>query len=145
MDPTMLRHATLALVFVISSALTALAQETGPIGIAITEAPEMGGGVCFADNMDKAFACAREQCASEAGADADCYRVRWCYPAGWSADLFVQNQDGFHSHDYVCGWTDRESLEAAIALKCDRERYPYLMECMAVRMWDNDGNAVELE
>ncbi|MBO6901949.1 MAG: hypothetical protein JJ864_11445 [Rhizobiaceae bacterium] len=141
----MLRHTVLILVFASFAALAARAQEAGPIGIAIAEAPEMGGGVCFADNLDKAFACAREQCASEAGADAGCYRVRWCYPAGWSADLFVQNQDGFHFHDYLCGWTDREALEAAIALKCDRERYPYLMECMAVRMWDKDGNTVELE
>lgn len=140
----MFRHAILAFIFACSSALAAHAQD-GPAGIAIVEAPEMGGGVCFADNLDKAFACAREQCKAEAGEAGDCYRVRWCYPSGWSADLFVQNQDGFHSHDYLCGWNDRGALEAAIAIKCDRERYPYLMECAAVRMWDNDGNAVELE
>lgn len=123
----------------------AAAQE-GPVGIAIAAAPEMGSGVCFADNLDRAFACAKEECAAAvSGGAQDCYRVRWCYPAGWSADLFVQNQEGFHSHDYMCGWNDREALEAAIAIKCDKERYPYLMECDAVQMWDNFGEDVALE
>lgn len=121
------------------------AAQDGPVGIAISAAPEMGSGVCFADNLDKAFACAREKCAGESDFPEDCFRVRWCYPAGWSADLFVQNQEGFHSHDYMCGWTDREALEAAIAIMCDTERYPYLMECNAVQMWDPEGNEVALE
>ena len=140
----MFKPLVLALIFVCSIALAAPAQD-GPIGIAIVEAPEMGGGVCFADNLDKAFACAREQCASETGTTEYCLRTRWCYPSGWSADLFVQNQEGFHSHDYLCGWNDRDALEAAIAIKCDRERYPYLMECTTVRMWDNEGNSVAIE
>jgi hypothetical protein len=125
---------------------TGTAAQDGPIGIAIAAAPEMGSGVCFADNLDRAFACAREKCA-EAVSDyqQDCYRVAWCYPAGWSADLFIQNQDGFHSHDYMCGWNDREALEAAIAIKCDKERYPYLLECDAVQMWDHQGNEVAVD
>ena len=140
----MIRQSALAVLFSIAF-LTAGWTQDGPVGIAIVEAPEQGGGVCFSGNLDRAFACAREQCASEAGYPEDCYRVRWCYPAGWSADLFIQNQDGFHFHDYLCGWTDREALEAAVAIKCDKERYPYLLECAAVRMWDNSGKEITLE
>lgn len=115
------------------------------MGIAIAAAPEMGSGVCFADNLDRGFECAKDKCAADIGSPGDCYRVAWCYPAGWSADLFIQNQEGFHSHDYMCGWGDREALEAAIAVKCDRDRYPYLAECKAVQIWDNEGNEVAVE
>ena len=137
-----MRHSAFAFLFSMAL-LTGAAAQDGPVGIAIAAAPEMGSGVCFADNLDDAFACAREKCAAEVSENRqNCYRVAWCYPAGGSADLFIQNQDGFHSHDYMCGWNDREALEAAIAIKCDKERYPYLLECEAVQMWDREGNEV---
>lgn len=141
---TTIARLALAIMLNLGFATAAVAQD-GPVGIAIVEAPEQGGGVCFADNLDKGFECARDQCASEAGQSADCYRVRWCYPAGWSADVFIQNQEGFHFHDYLCGWQSREDLEAAIAVKCDRTTKDWLLECATVRMWDNQGEEIALE
>jgi hypothetical protein len=46
----------------------------------------------------------------------DCLRVKWCYPAGWSADLFVQHKEGIHWHEYLCGWDSKEALMAAVAV-----------------------------
>ncbi len=126
----------------LSIATPALAQ--GPIGIAIVEAPEQSGGVCFADNLDKAFDCARAQCVDGGALRSDCYRVRWCYPAGWSADVFIQNKDGFHFHDYLCGWDSRETLEAAARIKCDATLRDTILDCALVRMWNDDGEAVEM-
>lgn len=140
----MIGRSAAATVLAFAFAAAAPAQD-GPVGIAIVEAPEQAGGVCFADNLDEGFACAREKCTGEAAYPEDCYRVRWCYPAGWSADIFIQNQEGFHFHDYLCGWQSREDLEAAIAVKCDRSTKDWLLGCQAVRMWDNFGEEIALE
>ena len=47
--------------FVLILSLSA-AQADGPLGVAFVEAPEQSSGVCFADNADKGFACARQKC-----------------------------------------------------------------------------------
>ena len=117
------------------------------MGIAIVEAPEQSSGVCVAGNLDEGMECARRECAE--GADGvlpgDCLRVRWCYPAGWSADIFVQNRDGFHGHDYLCGWPSQALLMEAVALRCDKDQRDYLLECQAVRIWNNEGKPVPLD
>lgn len=124
-------------------AFPATAQD-GPKGIAFVEAPEQSGGVCFAGNPDRGFACAREKCV-EGGAEArDCLRVAWCYPAGWSVDVFMQHREGPHWHEYLCGWTSRAAAEKAAAIKCDRDLNDYLIECATVRIWDPDGNEIPL-
>ena len=108
-------------------AFPATAQD-GPKGIAFVEAPEQSGGVCFAGNLDRGFACAREKCV-EGGAEArDCLRVAWCYPAGWSVDVFMQHREGPHWHEYLCGWTSRAAAEKAAAIKCDRDLNDYLKD-----------------
>lgn len=113
-------------------------------GIAIVEAPEQSGGICFADNLDRGFECARARCV-EGGADiSDCLRVAWCYPARWSADVFLQNSEGFHWHEYLCGWATREAVEAAARVKCEEQGEMTLVECEIVRMWD-EGEEIALD
>lgn len=116
---------------------TANAQD-GLKGVAFVEAIEQSSGMCFADNLDKAFACAKRQCSERADVK-DCLRVKWCYPAGWSADLFVQHKDGPHWHELLCGWSTREDLQSAIDVACKGSRQDQLIECDAVQIWDSDG------
>lgn len=112
-------------------------------GIAVSQAPEAGTGVCFGDSADTAMACARKKCMAESGLGAaDCPRVLWCFPAGWSADIFMQHREGFHWHDYLCGWDSREKLQSAVALKCKSD---FLIECSAVQIWSPDGKAQTVE
>ena len=81
------------------STIAALGFAAGPVnaeetvGIAFVQAPEQSSAVCFADNLDKAFACAKKECAKRGGATArDCLRTTWCYPSRWSANLFLQHK-----------------------------------------------------
>lgn len=119
--------------------LTALAAASGPVGIAYVEAPERAAATCVAANPDRAFACAREKCVAEGVAGRDCLRVAWCFPAGWSVDVFMQNRDGFHWHEFTCGLGSREHAERLAALQCDRALAPELLECTAVRFFDPEG------
>lgn len=132
-----------ALSAVLATATPALAA--GPQGIAIAEAPEAGSGVCFAGSPDSGFACAREKCVAESGLEpSDCLRVMWCFPAGWTADLFLQTADGFHFHRYLCGSDSRaEMVTLAKAVCTDPNKSDYL-ECSVARAWDEDGNEVEI-
>jgi hypothetical protein len=117
----------------------------GPVGVAFVEAPEQSGGVCTGGNLDRAFACARQKCV-EGGAEArDCLRVAWCYPAGWSVDVFMQHREGPHWHSYSCGWGTREAALRAASLTCDKINNPDLIECTPVRIWDPDGREAGLE
>jgi len=127
-----------ALLFALATMLfpvTAIAET----GIAVSQAPEAGTGVCFGDSADAAMACARKKCMAESGlGPADCPRVLWCFPAGWSADIFMQHREGIHWHDYLCGWDSREKLQSAVALKCKND---FLIECSAVQIWSPQGVA----
>lgn len=127
----------LILSFLVTPSL-ALAQD-GPEGIAIVEAPEQGGGYCFAATPEKGFACAREKCAIDGIRMEDCLRVRWCFPARWSADVAIQSGDGFTAHEYLCGWDSHEALEAAAKIKCDEKRRGPLMNCAMTVIWTPDG------
>lgn len=136
-------HTTIctALIVLMTSALAA-AQE-GPIGIAFAEAPEQSSGVCTGQSTDKTLACARQKCVEGGALAQDCLRVKWCYPAGWSADLFVQHQEGLHWHEYLCGWDSKEAVLVAIEVACDRTRRNYIIECSAVRFWDDKGQELK--
>ena len=138
----MFRHLLPMIVILGISAVPARAQES--VGIAFVQAPEQSAGTCIAGNMDKAFACAKAQCASQDGVSAgDCLRVKWCYPAGWAADLFVQHKEGIHWHDYLCGWGSKEDLLAAVKVRCEGSSKEWLLECSVVKAWDN-GKEEEL-
>lgn len=124
-------------------ATSAGAAQDGPIGIAFAQAPEQSSGVCTGQSTDKTLACARAKCVDGGAMAQDCLRVKWCYPAGWSADLFVQHKEGLHWHEYLCGWDSKEAVMAAIDVACDRQRRDYIIECSAVRFWDNNGQELE--
>lgn len=106
-------------------------------GIAVSQAPEAGIGVCFGDDADSAMTCARKKCMTQSGLGAeDCLQILWCSPAGWTADIFMQHREGIHWHDYLCGWDSRETLQSAVDLKCKTE---FLIQCSAVQIWSPDG------
>jgi hypothetical protein len=134
---------TLALLLAFVSAtigpLTAVRAD-GPNGIAFVEAPERSGGYCVGKSPDQAFACAREKCAVDGVKPAECLRRAWCYPAGWTVDVFLQHKEGPHWHEYSCGWDSREAAVKAAGLKCDKALRPYLIDCTPVRFFDPDGN-----
>jgi hypothetical protein len=137
---------SLAAALIVLAFLCGAAQaQDGPMGIAFVQAPEQGAGTCIANNPDRGFACAKEKCVAAGAPASECLRVQWCYPHMWAADVFVQNQEGVHWHEYLCGWDSRETLEAAVAVKCDRTLRAYLLECSVVEMWSDLGEAVALE
>lgn len=131
------------LLFVLSAlwllAGPALGQEDAMsplLGMAAAQAPEAGLGVCFGPDKE-AIGCAEAKCMEQSGlGPGDCQTNLWCFPAGWSADIFMMLADGPHWHEFQCGWQTREKLEAAIALMCEEEG---LMECTAVGIWNPDG------
>lgn len=122
---------------------TSAAAQDGPLGVAFVEAPEQGSGMCFSQNADRGFECARQRC-MESGAEArDCLRVKWCFPAGWSADVFVQHKEGPHWHVYLCGWQAEADLDAAAKIVCEGSAAQYLIECAPVGKWDASGVRVD--
>ncbi|MFM7707980.1 MAG: hypothetical protein ACKO9D_08205 [Gammaproteobacteria bacterium] len=123
--------------------LSAAAQTTGPSGIAFVYAPEMGSGVCTGGTPEKAFACAREKCIREGGNAQACKRIAWCFPARWSVDVFLQNADGFHWHEFSCGLDSRETAAKVAEVQCDRKTRPYLRECTVTRFFDPNGKQIE--
>lgn len=117
---------------------TANAQD-GPVGIAFVQAPEQGSGVATGPNPIIAFEKARAQCMESGAAEQDCLRTNWCYPAGWSVDIFAQHREGPHWHEIVCGLPSRAAAEATAAAMCDREARDFLIECSLVQLYDEAG------
>jgi hypothetical protein len=145
MTPAGGRILTLGLAMLLVGAATAQETPAGPVGVGFAIAPEQSAGFCFGGNADATLACARARCAEGAMAASDCLRVKWCFPAGWSADVFLQSREGPHWHEYLCGWDSRAAVEAAASLTCDRTRRDTLIECALVQMWDPDGRAIPQE
>lgn len=114
----------------------------GPLGIAFVQAPEAATGVCAGSSPDEAFACARRACAAGGVKPGQCLRVAWCFPAGWSTDVFVQDSNGLHGHEFSCGWPSRDLAEAAAALRCDKTRRERVEMCEVVRVFGPDGGEV---
>lgn len=112
-------------------------------GIAVSQAPEAGLGVCFGPLADDTMACAVAQCMEQSGlGEEDCAPNLWCYPHGWVADIFMQHAEGPHWHKFVCDQQDAASLEAVVKLECAKD---YLVGCEAVRVWDADGQQISGE
>lgn len=118
--------------------------QNGPVGIAFVQAPEQGGGVATGAAMEKAFAKATAQCMESGAVEADCLKTNWCFPAGWSVDIFVQHREGPHWHEVLCGLPSRAAAEATAVHVCDRSARDYLIECAAVQYYDPQG-AAQLE
>ncbi|WP_108883121.1 hypothetical protein [Anderseniella sp. Alg231-50] len=126
------------------SALLLLSLFHGPsraeqLGVAFVEAPELSYGVCFAAGPEKGFACARKKCITNGGETESCQAVKWCHPAGWSVDLFVQHAEGLHWHEYLCGWPSKADAVAAAGLRCTGSGRGKLLQCEVVGVWTPDG------
>ena len=119
-----------------------VAHAAGPPGIACVQAPEAATGVCTGSSPDEAFACARRDCARAGVKPAQCLRVAWCFPAGRSSEVFVQDHNGLHWQEFSCGWPGRSQAEAAAALRCDRTQRPQVAACEVVRVFGPDGAVV---
>jgi uncharacterized low-complexity protein len=130
----------LAAAFLLSSALTLSAPaEAARKGIAFAQAPEQSVGFCTGANAVNTLNCARAKCAAGGAPAAQCLRQAWCYPGGWSTDIFVQISDGPHFHEFVCGMANRAAAEAVVKVKCDPAIRPNQLECKAVRFIDESG------
>lgn len=129
--------------FTVSAIFSALAlaapADAARKGIAFAQAPEQSVGVCSGTNAVNTLNCARAKCAAGGAPASQCLRQTWCYPGGWSADIFEQIADGPHFHEFVCGMQTRAAAEAAVAVKCDKTIQPNLIECKAVRFFDEAG------
>ena len=68
--------------------------------------------------------------------------MKWCFPAGWSGDVFLQVADGPHWHEYLCGWDSRAAVEEAGRNKLRPEPPRHLVECALVGLWDPEGTAI---
>ncbi len=108
-------------------------------GIAFAQAPEQSVGFCTGINAVNTLNCARARCAAGGAPASQCLRQTWCYPGGWSADIFVQIAEGPHFHEFVCGMQTRAAAVAAVKVKCDIAIRPNQLECKAVRFFDEAG------
>ena len=120
----------------------ALADQTG---IAFVYAAEQGAGVCTGGSPDKAFACAKKKCAESGAAEADCARLAWCFPSGWSAGIGVMHKEGIHWSEFICGWPTKEAAIAAAKLRCDSMDKTFINECSAGVFYDPAGKEIAAE
>ena len=111
----------------------------GPPGIAFVQAPEQAAGVATGPDPARAFAAATDGCVEGGAAPEDCLPVAWCFPAGWSIDLFVMHVEGLHWHEVHCGLPDREAALEVADLLCDVSRRPWIADCLLVQMHDPEG------
>ncbi|MEO1747961.1 MAG: hypothetical protein AAFR27_04975 [Pseudomonadota bacterium] len=137
MNKLSLAAATLALL-----TITSAQAQDGPVGIAFVQAPEQGGGVATGPNPVVAFERARAQCMESGAAESDCLRTNWCYPAGWSIDIFAQHREGIHWHEIVCGLHSEKAARATASAMCDMEERDFLIECSLVQLYDPTGKAM---
>lgn len=109
-------------------------------GIAVSQAPEAGLGVCFGPFATDAMDCAVAQCMQQSGlGPEDCTPNLWCSPHGWVADILMQPNQGPRWHKFVCDQQDQVSLEAIVKTECAKD---FLLSCEVVRIWDNEGQQV---
>jgi hypothetical protein len=114
-------------------------------GIAFAYAPEQSSGFCIGGSPERTLACAREKCVAGGAAAADCARVAWCFPMGWSVEIGIMHKEGIHWSEYTCGWASKESAAAAAKVRCDAALREYVQDCSVGRFWDEDGNVIEAE
>lgn len=120
----------------------ALAQ---PMGIAFVEAPEQGSGVALSNIPAEAFELATLRCMDSGALPEDCMAVAWCFPAGWSVDLFQQHREGPHWHVFHCGLPDRDTALAVAGAICEAGLKDYLIECAPVRLFNPEGTEYPIE
>jgi hypothetical protein len=108
-----------------------LAQD-GPNGVAFVTEPEVAPFVAFGSDPMATIAHATGQCLSEGtgnapeGLSPECFLIAWCYPAGHSMDIFVQTDEGFHSHQVHCGLQSPEEARRIAEVICDPADKPWI-------------------
>lgn len=110
-----------------------------PMGIAFVQAPEQSSGQAMGATPAEAFSTATQICVDGGAMAEDCLPIAWCFPAGWSIDIFAQHSEGPHWHETLCGLPSEPVARAVAAQLCDRDARPYLMECALVAMIDPEG------
>ena len=121
-----------------------LAQEGGRAGIAFVQAPEMSSGICTGKDAASAFSCARQQCIDGGGTAEDCVDMAYCFPALYSVQVSILHNEGLHWQEFFCGWDSREAAMDAAKVACDVSKRPYISECVAAAIYDEDGNKEDL-
>lgn len=114
-------------------------------GIAFAYAPEQGMGVCAGGSPEKAFACARAKCAESGALPADCARVAWCFPAGWSVAVGVMHKEGIHWSEFSCGWPTKDAAIAAGKLRCQQQDKTQIQDCSAGVVYDPNGKEIVID
>ncbi len=109
------------------------------VGIAFVQAPEQGSGVCVGKAPDEAFACAVKACTKSGAIEADCLRTNWCFPSGWSADVFLLHNEGVHWHEVTCGWPSQKAALEAAKIICDQKARDFIVDCSVVQIYDPSG------
>lgn len=135
--------ALIGLLFVLGGLGAAESRAAGPLGIAYVEAPERATGLCTGNTPEQAFTCARELCAVGGVKPRECLRRAWCFPAGWSAEVFIQDANGLHWHEFSCGLDSEQMARRLAELRCDRELRSRIEVCELVRLLDPTGQEVE--
>lgn len=140
-----MKRAGLILSTVILGALLATAASAGQTGIAFVYAPEQGAGVCTGGSPDKAFSCARKKCTESGAAEADCARVAWCFPSGWSVGIGVMHKEGIHWSEFTCGWPTKEAALEAGKLRCAMQDKAFIADCSVGVLYDPQGKEIAAE
>jgi hypothetical protein len=119
-----------------------IAQDDMPVfsGMAVSQAPEAGLGVCLGSDAAETMQCAQAECMEQSGlTELDCAVNLWCFPHAWAAQVAVLHTEGIHWSKFICDEMSREDLDKAVTLYCDKE---FFAECTPMRIWDPDGTAV---
>lgn len=138
------RLSTIVFAFALSLCPAAAQEEGGRAGIAFVQAPEMASAVCTGKDAASAFACAKTQCIEDGGTDEDCVEMAYCFPALYSVQVSVLHTEGIHWQEFHCGWDSREAALQAAKTACDTELRPFIADCMATAIYDEDGNMEDL-
>jgi len=118
--------------------LAAAAQDDGT-GVAITHVPDGGFWACHGDNADTTLACSRRKCRE--GDGEPCYRVRWCFPAGWSGAMtYLENREVTRT-TFLCGAPNGTALVRMLAAQC--AAMEGATECRLAVAWNPRGEESE--
>lgn len=136
----MLKTSLAAAVIVLASWSVALGQSAGD-GIGIAAAPEEGFYACTGDNADRVLACARQKCRAAVPAGTPCYRVRWCFPAGWSGAMTYLANRELTETTFTCGAPSEAAVTAKLSAHCAAD--PAATECRLAAIWNPAGDESE--
>lgn len=132
----MMRWASIVTVWalLVGGAPAAFAQDEA--GIAIARSPDENFQACHGASPEQTMACARNKCRAAGG--ADCQRVRWCFPAGYSGAMsYLANRD-ITTVTLLCGAPSEAALLNMLAAQCRIDAAA--TECRLMVLWSPDGS-----